>query len=79
MLRAAGAGMIAENPRGQLCAIQRAPLVGGSSVTNQCHAAKIRGYQIDYRRPSLTPVACSTASPVAVARSDLVDRSFHIS
>lgn len=79
MLRAPGVGMVSENPRRELCATQRAHLVGGSSVTDQCHAAKIREYQVDYRRASLTPVAFSTAIDLRVARSDLLDRSFHIS
>ncbi len=81
MLRAAGVGMVSENPRADLCANQRALLVGGSSVTDQCHAGTallIREYQVDYRRASLTPVVFSTAIDYPVARSNLLDMSFHI-
>lgn len=82
MLRAAGVGNGFRESSADLCASQRAHLVGGSSVTDQCHAGTallIREYQVEYRRASLTPVAFSTASDLPVARPDPLDRSFHIS
>lgn len=71
-LAAAWAGMVSEYPRSELCANQRARLVGGSSVTAQCHAATARltrEYQVDYRRASLTPVASSSALNIRPAWS----------
>lgn len=79
MLTATEVGIGFRESSTELCANQRAPLVGGSSATNQCHAAKIRAYQVDYRRSSLTPVALSAAPIFRSARSDPLDRSFHIS
>ena len=58
---AAVVGMVLENPRRTLCANQRATLVRGSSITDQCLATALvltRVYQSD---SSSEPLA-STAS-----------------
>ncbi len=81
VLAAAEVGMVSEYPRRLLCASQCAPLVGVSSVTDQCHAATavlIREYQVDYRRTPLTSVASSTSPCFLSLRSDPLDGSFHI-
>jgi hypothetical protein len=57
-LLAAGQGKVLEHPRADLCASQRATLVGGSSVTDQCRAATAlltREYQIDSPSPIPEP------------------------
>ena len=53
-------GMVLENPRGTLCANQRATLVRGSSMTDQCPAATAlltREYQVDSSSLTLTSSA----------------------
>src|SRR5207249_1916454 len=74
--------MVAGDPRPSLCADQCAPLVGGSPVTNQCHAATarlIRECQVDHRRPAPDLKRARHLTP-HLARDDLIpiDKSFHV-
>ncbi len=83
-LLAAGRGTVLEHPRQDLCANQRATLVGGNSVTDQCHAATAlltREYQIDSSSPILTPTASRATTLGASAALPLkapLDNYFHI-
>lgn len=57
-------GMVLENPRVPLCANQRATLVRGSSMTDQCPAATAsltREYQVDSSSLTLTSTATRAA------------------
>jgi hypothetical protein len=81
---AAGQGTILEHPRHDLCANQRATLVGGSSVTDQCHAATAlltREYQVDSSSPILTLTASratTQGAPAALPPKAPLDNYFHI-